>query len=470
MDVRSLEPRTVMWAVAEITWHDQTGTHNRTTATLEDTSLSGACIRVKTPFPVGSLLTVKWHREQFSAVTRSCRRDGRDFLVGLLREAPASAATAKPSNGSTSPQAPQPAKSEIAIEPPKPAAPSPAPPPAARSPRRASAGKASEQELPESTSVARDSLPEPAAEFAQKRAPATTPAARPRGQREHASRRGTRREAVSDSPVPRSTPAISLVRSTNPVPGVSPQDQSQPEVASSSPERKTMQPKGFFPKFWQRQPEGAPGPTPVRSSEVPVNHSHTNPAESLTGSHTDLLSYDDIYHAAGILSPGSGYSVHKVVDMLNSDRIRELPPDVKRASVLMALDAAGTSPDDLLRDAERRQQALNSYEAGQQQKLQEFEARKAQENTKIQAEMDRVVAHYAERIQQNHEHVAREKDALRNWQMAKQHESQRIAEVIDLCAKQPAPTSRQPASAAAVSAGSEVPEEPRLVAKASAGR
>lgn len=121
--------------------------------------------------------------------------------------------------------------------------------------------------------------------------------------------------------------------------------------------------------------------------------------------------------------------------MLNSDRIRELSKDIKRASVLIALDAAGSSPDDLLKDATHRQQALNSYEAGQQKQLEEFEARKAQENTKIHAEMERVTAHYADRIQQNLNEVAREKDALRNWQMAKQLESQRISEVIELCAK-----------------------------------
>ncbi len=249
-----------------------------------------------------------------------------------------------------------------------------------------------------------------------------------------------------------------------------------------------MQPKSFFPKFWQRQPDGAAATAQAASSEVSVNHSQIDPAESLTGSQANLLSYEDIYHAAGILSPRSGYGVHKVVDMLNSDRIRDLAPDVKRASVLMALDAAGTSPSDLLHDAERRQQALNSYESGQQQQLQEFEARKAQDNTKIQAEMDRVVAHYAERIKQNQDQVAREKEALRNWQMAKQHENQRISEIIDLCGKQSAAgtTSRQPApstasvsagplsaesvSAGSPTAGSAVPEQPSLAAKASAGR
>lgn len=114
--------------------------------------------------------------------------------------------------------------------------------------------------------------------------------------------------------------------------------------------------------------------------------------------------------------------MHKVVDMLNSDRIRELSKDIQRASVLMALDAAGTSPDDLLKDATHRQPALNSYEAGQQKQLEEFEERKSQENTKIQTETDRVTTHYAERLKQNNDQVVREKEALRNWQMAKQHE------------------------------------------------
>ena len=199
---------------------------------------------------------------------------------------------------------------------------------------------------------------------------------------------------------------------------------------------------------------------------------HISSPEGLTGPQSNLLSYDDIYHAAGILTPRSGYGVHKVVDMLNSDRIRDLSKDIKRASVLMALDAAGTSADDLLCDANARQRALNSYEAGQQKQLEEFEARKAQENTKIQAELDRVSAHYAERIKQNHDQVVREKETLRNWQMAKQHEMQRITEVIELCEKQPAPmpASDPPlASPVSVQAAPMVSTQPDQAAKATAG-
>src|ERR1051326_756239 len=87
MDVRNIEPRTVLWALAEISWEDAGGVPHRATATIEDTSRSGACVRVKLPFTVGSRVAIKWSREQFCAVAKNCRRDGRDFLIGVLRDA-----------------------------------------------------------------------------------------------------------------------------------------------------------------------------------------------------------------------------------------------------------------------------------------------------------------------------------------------------------------------------------------------
>ena len=87
MDTRDIEPRRTVWAVAEILWQEADGTSSRAPATPEDTSISGACLRVKRQFPIGSRVTIKWHREQFSAIARNCRRDGREFLVGVRREA-----------------------------------------------------------------------------------------------------------------------------------------------------------------------------------------------------------------------------------------------------------------------------------------------------------------------------------------------------------------------------------------------
>jgi hypothetical protein len=209
-----------------------------------------------------------------------------------------------------------------------------------------------------------------------------------------------------------------------------------------------MQPKTLFPQFWRRQQDGDT-PAKSTSTEAPMNKPSNHSTEAANGPRGDLLSYEDIYRAAGIMSPGSGYGIHKVVEMLNSERIRDLSKEVKRASVLMALDAASISVDELLTDATRRQNALNAYEAAQRKQLEDFEAHKAKENSRIEEEIEKIRAHYAQRIQANLDQVAKEKDALRNWQNAMQSESQRIAEVIDLCGTQPAPAKPNSLAAAA---------------------
>lgn len=196
-----------------------------------------------------------------------------------------------------------------------------------------------------------------------------------------------------------------------------------------------MEPKTLFPNFWRR----AKGPDRLASDsskEVVVNKPNRSTPEPSSAGHREMLSYDDIYHAAGIMNPPSGYGIHKVLEMLNSERIRDLSKDVKRASVLMALDAAGTSVNDVLNDATLRQEALNRYEAGSKKRMEEFENAKTREIEQIEEEMERVRTHYAERIQRNRDLVAQEKEGLRNWQIAMQHETQRIAEVIELCGKQ----------------------------------
>jgi hypothetical protein len=415
MDGRNVEPRTVMWAVAEVFWEDLTGT-KRAPATLEDTSPSGACLRVKTPITIGSEVTVKWHREQFSATARNCRRDGAEFLWGVRR-------------GASRPVQSAPTK---------------------------------KAEVPEKSATT--SLSEPVSVSATMVARPLTPAAL----RDAAWSAGPQRSARQLG-IPHNQAQRAGVRVAEPVGRLAAVHvPHRPRGSSGDQERKPMESRGIFPKFWRRQQESASAPEKVMSKEAPVNK--PDAAEDFSETETALLSYEDIYHAAGILSPRSGYGIHKVVDMLNSERIRDLARDVKRASVLMALDAAGTSADDLLQDATRRQQALEAYAAGQQKQLESFEARKATENTKIKAEMDRVAAHYAERIQHNNDLVAREKESLRNWQSAKQNENQRIAEVIELCTKQTVAAGGAQAASPEASGSTSATAQANQAAKASAGR
>jgi len=198
-----------------------------------------------------------------------------------------------------------------------------------------------------------------------------------------------------------------------------------------------MEPKTIFPRFWRRDREQHTSEAPG-SKEVVV-HKSTPLNDRSDARGQELLSYEDIYHAAGIMSPPSGYSIQKVIEMLNSERIRELSKDIQRASVLMALEAAGSSLDEILKDAKRRRDALNTYESGKKKQLEEFEAAKSRENAHIEQEMERVRTHYEERIQRNRDLLLQEKEALHNWQMAMQHELQRINDVMELCGEHPAP-------------------------------
>jgi hypothetical protein len=61
---------------------------------MENTSNSGACIRVKKQIDVGAKLRVQWRWEEFSGVARYCRKDGIDYLVGIQRDAKKSMAEA----------------------------------------------------------------------------------------------------------------------------------------------------------------------------------------------------------------------------------------------------------------------------------------------------------------------------------------------------------------------------------------
>jgi hypothetical protein len=376
-----------MWAVAEVSWADPAGNPVRSRATIIDISNSGACIRLRDHIGIGSQLTIKWHREQFSAIARNCRPDGADFLLGVRRD-----------NSPVS--EPIPAKAEAVPD------------------------------APPSSSTA----------------PAVPVREAARISKAAAVRESTRLPKATRTPIGEKHPGTILKKSV-------PLTDSESRRVSVRREggdqgRKGMQPKRLFSNFWRR-PHEEDAPKQVAPKEGPVNKLITHAVEHVSDPPDRLLSYEDIYHAAGIMSPRSGYDIRKVVEMLNSERIRNLSKDIQHASVLVALDAAGASTDELLQDATRRQQALNAYEDAQRKQFEEFEARKTQENAQIESEMQRISAHYAERIQQNKEEVIQHKEALHNWQMAKQHESQRISEVMELCGKKPTPTTGSDTLAAA---------------------
>jgi len=116
--------------------------------------------------------------------------------------------------------------------------------------------------------------------------------------------------------------------------------------------------------------------------------------------------------------------------MLENEHLRNLPSDVKKSSVLVALDAAGVDIKDVIQDAIRRDRALDGYERVQQRAAEELEGRKNKENSEIQAQIDKYVTEQRAKIQSNNEEVSREKERFTGWRLKKQQEEKKIAEAV----------------------------------------
>jgi len=174
----------------------------------------------------------------------------------------------------------------------------------------------------------------------------------------------------------------------------------------------------------------APAPSKSAAQSVAEIAASMAPEPQFTTPVSDPTSFDEIYKAAEIPPAAKGYSIFKVSQMLESEHIRTLPSDVKKSSILVALDAAGVDVKDVIQDAIRRDRALDTYERVQQRAVEELEGRKAKENADIQAQIDKYVTEQRAKIQSNNDAVSREKERFTGWRLKKQQEEKKIAEAV----------------------------------------
>jgi hypothetical protein len=177
---------------------------------------------------------------------------------------------------------------------------------------------------------------------------------------------------------------------------------------------------------------GQDGPPPSQNAAQAIADiaASVAPEPKFTAPVAPSASFDDIYHAAEIIAPAHGFTIMKIAEMLRSEHIRNLPRDVKKSSVLVALEASGAQIQSVIEDAVKRDRALDGFERVQERAVNELEARKAKENQEIQAELDRVAAEHRARIQANNDEVAREKERFFGWRLKKQEEEQKISDAV----------------------------------------
>jgi hypothetical protein len=419
------EARTAVMIVVEVSWDNPGGKVRSISARMEDKSLSGACLRVKTPIDLGAKLRIRSRFEQFSGVVRYCRRENWDYVVGIQREKTDSQSTSAPAGTDVQVKSTEAAASDGA------------------------------QTKVQSLSQAHEDtvMKVPAMKLVEVEpvVPAANRAAAmfPRGiHRERdgeigrgmAGREMVHRERLGPSQgedLGRARRAGS--RST-----------SRAKAREVPKERKSMARKWLELAPWQKRREGQiagagnNGGGDGKSAKENLMFEETASANKAAGEdesagtgglQAELLPMEEIYRAAGIMSPQKGYSIPKVSEMINSEHLRGLSKEMRRAAVLMALEAAGMSIERVQEDAKTRQGALEAYEAEQKKQVEAAWARKVDENVQIQEELERVKAQYMVRVTRNLDGMAREKAIFESWVAVKQQEIEKIAEVVDLCAK-----------------------------------
>lgn len=144
----------------------------------------------------------------------------------------------------------------------------------------------------------------------------------------------------------------------------------------------------------------------------------------------DSVSFEQIYAAARIATPAHGYSILKVAEMLESDHIRDLPAEVKRKSIMVALDAASVALEKIVEDAVQRDRALDGYERVLEKELDELRGAKQAENQQLEQEIEQRLRELRARIEDNNKEVFREQEALAAWRAAKRAEEERIARAV----------------------------------------
>ncbi len=382
------EPRTAVMMVAEAMWKDPDGALQTAAARVEDRSPGGACLRLRKPVGVGTRLVIQTRREQFSGAARYCRSDGRDYVVGIQRDK-----IMKPilKDLPSAPSEGEPVKGEAL--------------PAETPCQLTALPSARDETVP----------PEPESDSSPARSDISTP-------------------EVSNSPTLESKEVQAPEAKTNKV----------------GKARKPMRNKLLELAHWRVKRDASVGNGNGNGNKQEASQPLDAPAAQIavvtaTNFEAELLPIEDIYRTAGIMNVRHG--IHRVVEMMDSEHLRGLSTDMKRAAVLMALDAAGIPVDQVLQDCKVRQTALDAYEAGQTKQVEAEWARKADENIQIQAELERVKAHYMARIARNLESVEREKATFSNWLAKKQQESQSIAEAANLFDQAPVAESATAAAA-----------------------
>jgi hypothetical protein len=420
------EPRSAVMIVAEAWWEGPDGVLQRGSVRIANKSISGACIRAKSRIDVGARVRIQSRWDEFSGTAKYCRSVGQEYLVGIQRETgehtiPKQSAESVPNRENGERQ--ESSREERRVE-----------------PAEVAEVVASRAESEGAAEVVTEVLaPQVGYRKSTQR--------RWRSSQYRGPRAPQRLQARAKSPLEEMRAQVERRKITMELnwmgkakkAGTGEEANEDASASNGGAEEKR---NVVVPAF---------AALPKKERVAPAG-------DGDLAYQNELLPLEEIYIAAGIVSPRRGYTIKKVMEMLHSEHLSALSKEMRRASVMMALDAAGISVEEVLRDAQVRLEAIKSYEAEQKTLCEAEWARKAEEHVQLKAELEQVRTRFMERMKQTLDGIARDRARFGSWLTTMHEEAQSITEAAELCMKvaPPAAASVAPAPAEAKEAGIKV--------------
>jgi hypothetical protein len=402
------ELRSAVMIVADAWWEGPDGSLQKGQACIVNKSISGACVRMEKRVHVGAKLRLESRWDQICGVAKYCRSEGGGYLIGIQREAgvnsiPKQRTKSLPNRDDRQRHEPIPPERRL-----------------------------------------RDTVPDRDDHLGRENL-TSDPRAQSTGIA-HTRAGAVHDEAIAEVAVEVLSPRVGYSKSlpwrwhNSRRQGVRFRQWWEARATLLPKEKEAQKERGSRPMEinWFGRGKRSAGDANENGNASSGSAEMNKAAAALDGDLTyqnELLPLEEIYLAAGIGSPRRGYTIKKVVEMMHSEHLTALSKEMRRASVMMALDAAGISVDEVLRDAQVRLDAIKSYEANQKQLCEAAWARKTEEHGQLKAELEQVRARFIERMKQAQDGIAADRARFGTWLTTMHEEAQSIAEAAELCMK-----------------------------------
>jgi hypothetical protein len=175
-------------------------------------------------------------------------------------------------------------------------------------------------------------------------------------------------------------------------------------------------------------PGAPPAPRPVVSiPEVSIS------IDDSTGEIPEEFPFDQVYASAGVADPEHGFTVYKLIEMIEAEELRDLDGATRAkviAGMLRRLPSGEVPIDDIVRDAALRDRALDAFEAFLAEKTAASALQLDEKNRELQQEIDELTRHNTELIEANQAAIEAERQRLEGWRKKKQHEESRLYSAV----------------------------------------